>query len=108
MPVAGALLGVGAHLLNVLPDLDDDAATGVRGLPHRIGARLLPAVATAVLVAGTVVVVLGADLGRAASAVGLGLVAVLAVLALTRRGRAPFVAAIGIALTDVVLLLAAG
>ena len=28
-PVGGALLGVGAHLLNVLPDLDDDAATGV-------------------------------------------------------------------------------
>ena len=27
-PVAGALLGVGAHLLNVLPDLADDAETG--------------------------------------------------------------------------------
>ncbi len=31
LPVVGALLGVGAHLVNVLPDLDDDAATGVRG-----------------------------------------------------------------------------
>ena len=29
----GALLGAGAHFANVLPDLDDDAATGVRGLP---------------------------------------------------------------------------
>ena len=38
-PVGAALLGVGAHLLNVLPDLDDDAATGVRGLPHRLGPR---------------------------------------------------------------------
>ena len=37
MVVAGALLGVGAHLLNALPDLADDAATGVHGLPHRLG-----------------------------------------------------------------------
>src|SRR6266536_2874618 len=36
---AGALLGAGAHFANVLPDLDDDLRTGVRGLPHRIGAR---------------------------------------------------------------------
>lgn len=35
---AGALLGVGVHGANVLPDLGDDAATGVRGLPHRLGA----------------------------------------------------------------------
>jgi len=108
MPVAGALLGVGAHLLNVLPDLGDDAATGVRGLPHRLGARLLPVVATAVLVAGSLVVVLGAHLGGAWSLAGLVVVAALAALALTRSGRAPFLAAIGIALTDVVLLLAAG
>nr|WP_246299570.1 UbiA family prenyltransferase [Nocardioides panaciterrulae] len=108
MPLAGALLGVGAHLLNVLPDLDDDAATGVRGLPHRIGARRLPAVATGVLVAGTIVVALGAGLGRPSSLVALAVVAALAVLALTRGGRGPFLAAIGIALTDVVLLLAAG
>ncbi len=108
MPLAGALLGVGAHLLNVLPDLEDDAATGVRGLPHRIGPRLLPAVATGVLVAGTVVVVLGAGLGRPSSLAALGVVALLALVALTRDGRGPFLAAIGIALTDVVLLLAAG
>ncbi|WNO70348.1 UbiA family prenyltransferase [Streptomyces sp. AM8-1-1] len=35
--VAGALLGVGAHLVNVLPDIEDDLATGVRGLPQRMG-----------------------------------------------------------------------
>ncbi|CAD5996434.1 UbiA family prenyltransferase [Agreia sp. COWG] len=34
---AGAMLGFGAHFANVLPDLDDDARTGVRGLPHAIG-----------------------------------------------------------------------
>jgi 4-hydroxybenzoate polyprenyltransferase len=36
---AGALLGVAAHFANVLPDLDDDRATGVRGLPHILGGR---------------------------------------------------------------------
>jgi 4-hydroxybenzoate polyprenyltransferase len=33
----GALLGIAAHFANVLPDLDDDARTGIAGLPHRIG-----------------------------------------------------------------------
>ncbi len=104
-PTAGALLGVGAHLVNVLPDLADDAATGVRGLPHRLGARLLPSAATAVLASGSLVVVLGAGL-TPASAGALVLVAGLAVVALTGRGRAPFLAAVGIALVDVGLLVA--
>ncbi|MFC4784330.1 UbiA family prenyltransferase [Nocardioides sp. MAHUQ-72] len=108
VPVAGALLGVGAHLLNVLPDLSDDEATGVRGLPHRIGARRLPAVAVAVLSLGSLVVVLGAGVSPAASVLALGVVACLGAVALTRRGRLPFVAAVGIALTDVLLLLAVG
>jgi 4-hydroxybenzoate polyprenyltransferase len=108
LPAAGALLGVGAHLLNVLPDLADDAATGVRGLPHRIGARRLPLVATAVLVAGTLLVTVGAGETRPSSVVGLLVVACLAVLAVSRPGRVPFLAAVGIALTDVVLLLARG
>ena len=105
MPLAGALLGVGAHLLNVLPDLAEDERTGVRGLPHRIGARRLPAVATSVLVAASVVVVVGTGMRPPGSVAAVVLVGVLAVVALTRRGRVPFVAAIGIALTDVVLLV---
>ncbi|WP_309650458.1 UbiA family prenyltransferase [Nocardioides sp.] len=104
VPTAGALLGVGAHLVNVLPDLADDAATGVHGLPHRLGPRLLPVAATVVLVLGTLVVVLGAGLTRA-TLVALVVVALLALVALTGRGRAPFLAAIGIALVDVVLLV---
>ena len=34
---AAAALGSAAHFVNVLPDLADDAATGVHGLPHRLG-----------------------------------------------------------------------
>ena len=48
----GGLLGVAAHLANVLPDLQDDTATGVRGLPHRLGAK-----ATALTGAGLLLVV---------------------------------------------------
>ncbi|MEP6814232.1 MAG: UbiA family prenyltransferase [Marmoricola sp.] len=107
LPVAGALLGVGAHFLNVLPDLSDDAATGVRGLPHRVGARWSPVVATTVLVLASVVIVVGADVALRPALLALCLVAVLAVVALVGRGRRPFLAAIGIALVDVVMLVAA-
>ena len=66
---AGALLGIGAHFLNVVPDVDDDLAAGVRGLPQRLGAAR-SAVAGAVLLAG------GGRRGhrrpRAAAVVGLG------------------------------------
>lgn len=34
----GALLGLALHLANTLPDLDADAAHGVAGLAHRLGA----------------------------------------------------------------------
>jgi 4-hydroxybenzoate polyprenyltransferase len=57
---ATSLLGVGGHLLNVVPDLEADRATEIRGLPHRLGLRgsligacaLLAAVLALVLVAG--------------------------------------------------------
>ena len=55
---AAALLGVGAHLANVLPDIEADLRAGVRGWPQRLGperARLLlpvPLAAAAVLLAG--------------------------------------------------------
>ncbi|MGI8880766.1 MAG: UbiA family prenyltransferase [Jatrophihabitans sp.] len=56
---AGALLGVAAHLANVLPDLQDDAATGVRGLPHRLGARASAIVVALVLLGASAVILLG-------------------------------------------------
>ncbi|MDN5796982.1 MAG: UbiA family prenyltransferase, partial [Intrasporangium sp.] len=55
---AGAVLGVGAHLLNTLPDLEGDIATGVVGLPHRLGAALVHVLAPAVLLIATVIVIL--------------------------------------------------
>jgi 4-hydroxybenzoate polyprenyltransferase len=55
----GALLGVAAHLANVLPDLREDLATGVRGLPHRLGPRATALTATAILLAASAVTLLG-------------------------------------------------
>ncbi|KHK96614.1 1,4-dihydroxy-2-naphthoate prenyltransferase [Microbacterium mangrovi] len=66
--LAGAMLGAAVHLTNVLPDLDDDARTGVRGLPHRWGARVSAVVAAAAMLVGATAVLLGAS-GRDLSAV---------------------------------------
>jgi 4-hydroxybenzoate polyprenyltransferase len=102
----GALLGVGAHLVNVLPDLADDAATGVRGLPHRLGATRTRLLAVAALVLATVVLLLFApDLAPVPAGAAAVLVAALAGLALVGRGAAPFRAAVGIAVVDVVVLV---
>lgn len=108
LPTAGALLGVGAHFVNVLPDLADDAATGIRGLPHRIGERWTPTLAVLVLAAATVVLVVGSG-AVPAILVGLAVpvIIVLAGLALFTSGRTPFRASIGIAFVNVILLVAA-
>lgn len=106
---AGACLGVGAHVLNALPDLAADLSTGVRGLPHRLGARTGRVVAAGLLVAASVLAALGP--GRLPPLWVWGalvLVVGLAVLTTTGRGRWPFRAALGIALLDVVLLVGAG
>jgi 4-hydroxybenzoate polyprenyltransferase len=106
---AGSLLGVGAHLLNVLPDLADDAATGVRGLPHRLGARTSGLLALGCLMAATVVIVLGpAGPTPAWAWVVLAGVVAVAGAALRAGGRAPFRAAMVLALVDVVMLAVRG
>src|ERR1019366_5254523 len=57
---AGALLGVAAHLANVLPDLHEDAATGVRGLPHRLGPKITALAGAGTLLAASAVILFGA------------------------------------------------
>src|SRR5680860_489870 len=56
---ACALLGVAAHLANVLPDFGDDSATGIRGVPHRIGARATTLTAAALLLITSAVILVG-------------------------------------------------
>lgn len=109
MVAVGALLGAGAHLANALPDLADDAATGIRGLPHLLGPRWAGVLAVAVLLAGTAVAVL-APPGRVPgwSWVILAVVVLIAAGGLRRSGRSLFSAAMLIALANVVVLLARG
>src|SRR4051812_15178365 len=88
LPVAGALLGAGAHFANVLPDLDDDAATGVRGLPHRLGASRSRAAAALLLLSATVVLALNAPV-PGAFAWGVPVLAAVLLAAGFRAGRKP-------------------
>ena len=105
LTVAGALLGVGAHLVNVAPDREDDAATGVRGLPHRLAPRTAARLATLLLLTATAVVtVLAPQTPAPALWVVLAAAVGLAAAGLRGAGRTPFRAAVGIALLDVVAL----
>lgn len=79
--VAGAVLGVAIHFTNVLPDLDDDAATGVAGLPHRVGRRVSGLVAFAALALASIVVLVGPGLLSGAGAGAPPVVAIVGVLA---------------------------
>jgi 4-hydroxybenzoate polyprenyltransferase len=67
---AGALLGVTAHLANVLPDLRQDLATGIRGLPHRLGARATALAAAAIQLVVSAIVLFGPG-GQPAGGAGL-------------------------------------
>lgn len=110
---AGGGLGAAAHLANVAPDLEDDLATGVRGLPHRLGARASAITCAVLLLAASLVLVLAPD-GAPTAAGWAGLVvavpaAVVASLAGTPRGsRLAFPAVMLLTVLDVVLLLAGG
>lgn len=117
LPVGGALLGAGAHFANVLPDLDDDLVTGVRGLPHRLGARGSRLAAAGLLLAASVVLVAGVlsagaavpvPLALAAPVVAAGVLAAGFAAGRRRGSRAPFRAVMVVALIDVALLVAAG
>jgi 4-hydroxybenzoate polyprenyltransferase len=107
---AGALLGAGAHFANVLPDLEDDERTGVRGLPHRIG-RVGSLLATWVaLLAAAVSLAAGIGFTTPAGITGTGLAAIIAVTGLVlglRRTptRVLFRLVILAALVDVAMLV---
>ncbi|MEU4211736.1 UbiA family prenyltransferase [Streptomyces sp. NPDC026206] len=109
---AGALLGVGAHLADALPDITADLASGVRGLPHRLGARGTRPALPVPLVAATAVLVLGPPGPpdtAGLTALGAAAASAVAGVRLERRwDRAPFAAAVVVAGADVALLLVRG
>jgi 4-hydroxybenzoate polyprenyltransferase len=108
---AGALIGLGAHGANVLPDMDDDTATGVRSLPQRLGRTRTSVLSGLSLLAATVLLAVGPGTSVLGwSAVGVAAVVFAAGLVLARRpgSRAAFLAVILVALVDVALLLLRG
>jgi len=111
---AGALLGVGAHATNVLPDIDGDLDTGICGLPQRLGQRSARVLAALALLTASALLVLGpAGPIDAAGWTGLAVTCVLALIVVLPlrsdpRSRVPFLATLGLALLDVALLLLRG
>ncbi|ROR74434.1 UbiA family prenyltransferase [Bogoriella caseilytica] len=84
--VAGGAFGAAVHLTNVLPDLDDDARTGIRGLPHRLGVRPSVVLAATAVIAGAIAVLIGPAGAKAAevnttSWLFFGLISAVALLA---------------------------
>ncbi|MFG3509367.1 UbiA family prenyltransferase [Streptomyces sp. NPDC047821] len=108
---AGALVGVGAHLGNVLPDIASDLATGVRGWPQRLGpdrVRLLlpvPLVAASVLLALAGPAPGGPRLLAPVAVAAAVATAVAGAVAGRRRAGVPFLAAIVVAALDVAMLV---
>ena len=110
---AGAALGGAAHVANVAPDVADDLATGVRGLPHRVGA-VPSAVAGALLLgASALLLVFGPDgtpgvSGWLACVVAAPAVVVAALAGSPRGRRLAFPAVLVLTVLDVLLLLSGG
>ena len=109
---AGALLGTGAHFANVLPDLEDDRRTGVRGLGHRIGRLPTILVTWVAFASADVVLAVGLAFSPVAIvglAIGLTVAVIGVVLAVTRPPtRWQFRLVILGAFVDVVLLVLSG
>lgn len=111
---AGASLGVAANLTNALPDLVGDERTGVRGLPHRIGARRSLGLAALLLLGGTLAVVLGPpDAPGALSWAGLGVVVAILAAGLPVSLRAPlsrasFAGLVAVTGVDLLLIIFTG
>jgi 4-hydroxybenzoate polyprenyltransferase len=113
LPAAGAALGAAAHLANVAPDLADDLATGVRGLPHRLGARASAVVGALLLGTASLVLVLGPEgppawWGWAGLVLAVPAVALSALAGTDRFRRLAFPAVMVLTVLDVVLLVAGG
>ena len=58
MWLGGALFGTAAHFLNVIKDMDQDHASGIKGLPQRLGTKASVVTAIALIAAAFAVILL--------------------------------------------------
>lgn len=108
---AAALVGLGGHFANVLPDLEADRAAGVNGLPQQVyaraGATAVRAIALILLLSASVLLLVASSRQWVGLA-GLAAAVLLALIGARGKGRVPFAAAFGIAAVDVLVLAAGG
>ena len=57
MLLGGALFGMAAHFINVIKDMDQDQASGIKGLPQRLGKSKSIAAAAVLITAGIAVLI---------------------------------------------------
>ena len=55
MWLGGALFGMAGHFINVIKDMEQDQSSGIQGLPQRLGTKRSIAVAAALFVSGSLV-----------------------------------------------------
>ena len=109
---AAALLGMGAHFINTLPDVDADRETGVHGLPQRMGP--LPSLVVGSSLLGTstaVVAVVAPALGSVGAVLVIGTGVCLAgviVLSVTARQRCAWGLSLVVAAGTVALAVTCG
>jgi 4-hydroxybenzoate polyprenyltransferase len=112
LTAAAAILGLGAHFANVLPDLTGDKTTGVKGLPQQVaahwGPRAAKGSALTLLLAASVLLLAAGRLRTWLAVAGLGAALLLVAVGARGGGRLPFLASIGIAAIDVVLFAVGG
>ena len=58
MWLGGAILGTAAHFLNVIKDMDQDQASGIKGLPQRVGTKASVVTAIALFAAAVALILL--------------------------------------------------
>ncbi|SNT27870.1 4-hydroxybenzoate polyprenyltransferase [Streptosporangium subroseum] len=110
--LAAALLGCGAHLANVLPDIPGDLATGVRGWPQRLGPARVRVLIPLPLLLATGLLAFGPPEppgeGSWAAFAAAGAFTAAGLLLGRRSPRVPFAVAIAVAAVAVILLLTQG
>ena len=67
MWLGGALLGVAAHFINVIKDMDQDRTSGIKGLPQRCGKNASIAIAL-IMIALAIILLFLSDLSLPAVA----------------------------------------
>lgn len=111
--IAATFLGIGAHFVNVLPDLDADRATGVYGMPHRLGFMTSLVLGALFIAASTAVIAMsasGSTNGFRISLLSLAIVGavVICVAGLSRHHRAAWTLTLCLAGASVIALIVNG